>query len=242
MPSLSDPPRGDYHMRAGSPCIDAGTNYEAIFQGSDQMTYLPSRDIDGQKRVYGSAIDIGADEWWPCPADAKKVADAGTAQLSGITVTAAFPDFFYVETDDRGSGIRVNKAGHGVSPGTKVDVSGTPITADNGERCITASSIGQTGIGNIVPLGLNNKTLGGGDFGLQEGVMAGPVKRTRPASGTALGSKVGGLNNIGLLITAWGKYAYVDSSTFTIDDGSNINVKCIIPTGVTLDQTGVTCA
>jgi len=231
-----DPPRGDYHLRAGSPCIDAGTNYEAIFQNSDQMTYLPSRDIDGQKRVYGQAIDIGADEWWPCPADAKKVADAGTAQLSGITVTAAFPDFFYVETDDRGSGIRVNKAGHGLSTGTRVDVSGISYTDDNGERCIAASSVTQTGLGNIVPLGLNNKTLGGGDFGLQEGVCGWIDHKDEFGKWQSVWGKVSGLNNIGLLIIAWGKYAYVDSSTFTIDDGSNINVKCIIPTGVTLDR------
>lgn len=56
-------------------------------------------------------MDIGADEWWPGAGDAKKA--AGPAfELSGMVVTAAFTDFFYVESEDRASGIRVEIAGH----------------------------------------------------------------------------------------------------------------------------------
>lgn len=231
--------RGNYHLQAGSPCIDTGTLYTDIFDASTRINYAPIRDMDSQKRVCGSAIDIGADEWWPGAADAKKIGDTGTCELSGVTVTATFPGvpgFFYVETDDRTSGIRVNRDGIVPSVGTKIDVSGPPITADNGERCLEASSITLTGSGSIVPLGLNNRTLGGGDFGQQEGVWGLISQKDEFGKPRIVWEKAKGVNNIGLLVTAWGKYVYVDSSTFTIDDGSSLHVKCIVPAGVTLDQ------
>ncbi len=44
---------GDYHLAAGSPCIDSGA----------PMAAPMTQDIDGNNRVYGSAIDVGAYEW-----------------------------------------------------------------------------------------------------------------------------------------------------------------------------------
>ena len=43
----------DFHLEAGSPCIDAGT---------DAGVYT---DIDGQPRPFGGGFDMGADEFWP---------------------------------------------------------------------------------------------------------------------------------------------------------------------------------
>jgi hypothetical protein len=222
---------GDYRLSAASPCINAGTNYSK----PTDMTYIPDRDIDGQLRVQGGTIDIGADEWWPGPGDAKKVADAGTAELSAITVTAVFPDFCYVESDDRAAGIRVNNPDHVLRwVGDRVDVSGPPVTADNGERCIAATTVTKTGSGSIAPLALNNKVLGGGDFGLQGGVWGWNSSTDEFGKACRVWGKISGLNNIGLLVTAWGKYGAVDSSTFTIDDGSDVKIKCIVPNGVIL--------
>ncbi len=42
---------GDYHLRSGSPCIDAGT---------DAGVYA---DIDGDERPYGPGFDMGSDEY-----------------------------------------------------------------------------------------------------------------------------------------------------------------------------------
>ena len=46
---------GNIHLRPGSPCIDGGNPYAWFAEGSV--------DIDGQKRVIGEAVDMGADEF-----------------------------------------------------------------------------------------------------------------------------------------------------------------------------------
>ena len=48
----------DYHLKAGSPCIDAGATIGA-----------PDKDIDGDERPYGDGYDMGADEWVRTPCD-----------------------------------------------------------------------------------------------------------------------------------------------------------------------------
>ena len=44
--------RNDYHLKAGSPCIDTGTGAGA-----------PSTDIDGDSRPQGAGFDMGSDEY-----------------------------------------------------------------------------------------------------------------------------------------------------------------------------------
>lgn len=44
----------DYHLSAGSPCIDTGD------PGQD---YTDQTDVDGQPRLYGQRVDMGSDEW-----------------------------------------------------------------------------------------------------------------------------------------------------------------------------------
>ncbi len=53
-PMFADRTNGDYHLIAGSPCINAGDN-----------NYSDSAwtDMDGQARILGSHVDIGADEY-----------------------------------------------------------------------------------------------------------------------------------------------------------------------------------
>jgi hypothetical protein len=56
-PRFVDPASGDYHLRFGSPCIDAGTvaGLVADFEGAPRPF---DGDGDGVARY-----DIGADEW-----------------------------------------------------------------------------------------------------------------------------------------------------------------------------------
>ena len=52
-PVFVDPLRADFHLRATSPCIDAGANEPS----------LPGAvDLDGQPRVFHGRVDVGADE------------------------------------------------------------------------------------------------------------------------------------------------------------------------------------
>ena len=59
---------GDYHLVPQSPCIDQGDPFFAAFEDET--------DIDGQPRVVGGRVDIGADEYMPNVADCDGDGDA----------------------------------------------------------------------------------------------------------------------------------------------------------------------
>lgn len=140
-------------------------------------------------------------------------------------VTAAFMDYFYIESEDRTSGIRVQKPNHGVSVGQRVDVEGVMATNSDGERFISAATITPNDSDSVAPLGLTNGALGGGDWSYSPLTGAGQ-------KGVAGGA---GLNNIGLLVKTWGAFTKTGDTTFTLDDGSGVAVKCIVPAGVSLN-------
>jgi hypothetical protein len=56
-PNFVDPLNDDYHLAGGSPCIDAGDPNYIILPGVVDL------DMDGQPRVMGGRVDIGADEF-----------------------------------------------------------------------------------------------------------------------------------------------------------------------------------
>jgi len=64
-----------------------------------------------------------------------------------------------------------------------------------------------------------------------------PAVVTTPRSGAGQRGVAGrvGLNNIGMLVKIWGRFIYVDSSSFLLDDGGGTPVKCIVPPDVMLD-------
>jgi predicted outer membrane repeat protein len=53
-PLWVDPARGDFHLQSGSPCRDAG---------SDNAPGTPATDFDGNPRVVGGVVDMGAFEY-----------------------------------------------------------------------------------------------------------------------------------------------------------------------------------
>jgi hypothetical protein len=195
---------GDYHLSSGSPCVDAGYN---------DAFALPATDIDGEGRFHNNIVDIGADEYWPTAtiplAAAKSSADG--SYITGMTgvVTAVYESYFYLESANRCTGIRVEKTGHGFEPDMKVFVAGYVRTNSNEERYVEASTAVRDGSDThiIYPLGLNNRSIGGQSIG-------------EPPLGQ-LGVRDGvGLNNIGLLIKTWGTVKSTGDGFFTINDGS----------------------
>ena len=70
---------GDFHIRDASPCVDAGTNEDWMAGGWD---------IDGEPRIRGTNVDIGAEEAWVLAA--LSIADSGgRVTTSWDTVTDA---------------------------------------------------------------------------------------------------------------------------------------------------------
>ena len=139
-PMFVDSAGGDYDIAAGSPCIDAGWN------GAPDIGTV---DIHGDPRIINSIIDIGEDEW-PYTANGiqntKNAASGALAYIHAGIVSAVFDDCFYIECANRTTGIRVVSSASGITVGTKVDVTGTAETNDDGELYVNASSVESIGI------------------------------------------------------------------------------------------------
>lgn len=214
-PSFADAAAGDYHLVASSPLVNAGWN---------EAPGLPVTDMDGQPRIMSGAIDVGADEVAGLPpalttfGQAKSASDNTWVSVAGPVVTAAWSDVFYVESDSRAGGIRVEKPGHAFAQGQRVSVEGIVKTNDDGERYIAPLAVGSTGNGSIEPLMMNNAFVGGG------GMMLGGKKRTA----------MSGINNVGLLVKTSGVVTYIDAHSFWLDDGAAVALRCVTSDGVTV--------
>lgn len=95
-------------------------------------------------------------------------------------------------------------------------------TNSDGERYIKPSGISDEGSGSIRSLGMPNRSVGGGDWRYQPGES---WPQTLSGQKGIAGSS--GLNNIGLLVTTWGKFAKTSDTTFTLDDGSGVMLRCV---------------
>ena len=71
----------------------------------------------------------------------KSLANGTPVTVVEGVVTACFDDFFYIESGDRTSAIRVELPTYGCSEGDTVDVRGVVETNGAGERYIAATSV-----------------------------------------------------------------------------------------------------
>ncbi|MCC6484011.1 MAG: hypothetical protein IT209_04110, partial [Armatimonadetes bacterium] len=211
-PLFADRANGDFHLQSASPCIDAGLD-------SAVPSWLLT-DMDGQPRISGLHVDIGADEYvLELPAadipEARGRKDGAQVSLSGVIVTAVWPDAFYIEQPDRACGIRVQKTAHGLSVGQSATISGTMATNSDGERYIAASSASGSAGQILTALTVSQRLLGGA-----------ASSDYSPTAGTGQRGVKNGvdLNNIGLLVRVSGTVTYVDPNGqfFTIWDGSSV--------------------
>lgn len=159
----------------------------------------------------------------------KRLPDNSFLTCKWDIVTLAQTDFFYIEADKRKSGIKVETLGHGLLVGMRADVSGTVKTNSDGERYIEATTITPNGAGTVDPLGMNTRSLGGGDWFYDQVTGAGQ-------KGVEGGK---GLNNIGLLTRICGSVVEIEPvatpTWFKIEDGFGVSVKCLVPSTVTIN-------
>lgn len=220
-PLFVDRPSGNFHLMSASFLIDAGTSASA-----------PVDDLDGNPRPQGAGFDIGAYEYGPAPSfntivDVKRERDGERVAISDVVISGAFDGFFYIEQQDRVAGIRVVWP-EGVPMDHAVSVSGFLETRNGIERQIRADGVIVGDSAVIEPLGMGNRSLIGGNFEYH----AGP-----PASGQM--GKVGtGPNNVGLLVRTWGRVTAPTTSSFVLDDGSDIYPTVVVPAEVTPPSEG----
>ncbi len=162
---------------------------------------------------------------------AKRLPPGTLMSVRGKVVSGAFSGFFYIQEPDRSSGIKVISSVP-VTKGDVVDVTGT-LTVSDGERQINSSILsllGTTGVPR--PLGVRGDALGGGALnGYTPGITAGI-----------------GTNNVGLLVTTWGKVTVQGSDYFIIESRPGLPIKIKSGTlqkpavGKTVSVTGIcTC-
>jgi hypothetical protein len=145
-------------------------------------------------------------------------------EIPSAIVTAQFHDdqvapfSFAVESPDRASGIRVLWQSE-VAPGDDVRISGK-VAVDSAEIVIRATEVTVNASGQEVPdpLTMTGMASGGSKLGLQAGVV----------NDAGTGAPAQGLNNIGLLVTLFGKVTQSSPGSFQeggfyVDDGSGLN-------------------
>lgn len=146
--------------------------------------------------------------------------DGGAVSLKGkllSTGTSDIPGRLYIQDDDRTCGILLSFAGvppAGLQAGDRVDVLGA-LAAVSGERAIKEPLVTKSGAGFApTPFPMPNRCVGGGQTGMQ-----GPVvdHYSKPRTMSM------GANNIGLLVTTWGRVTAVGFDWFYLDDGTMLD-------------------
>lgn len=200
----------DYHLLPASPCVNGG---------DPALGSMGDDDIDGRMRVFEGRIDMGCDELSTAaekPAEAKAAEDGDIVHIRNALVSLVMNESFYIQADDRSSGIRVDYPAHGIVLPARVNVSGISGTDADGEKYINAESVEvQQSADSPEPLWLANKWLGGGDT---PGYDANTGAGQRGVAGGL------GLNNVGLFVATSGRVVSVqqegEESVVRLTDGS----------------------
>ncbi|MBI2842241.1 MAG: carboxypeptidase regulatory-like domain-containing protein [Armatimonadetes bacterium] len=205
-PMFVDPSSRDYHVENLSPAIDAGLDVGLPFNdfGPDIGAYeAPS---------LGTLVDIAN------VSDVGSQADGTFLRITtpvGATVSSAtFGDgSYYVEELDRSAGLKA--VGGATAIGDRVVIAGVLGTVASGEKVLMPARVTSKTAGSpLGPLAMNNKTVGGGGGGFQPGITGAT-----------------GPNNIGLLVTVYGRVSSPGTNDFILDDGSGVNLKVVMPSG-----------
>ncbi|MDO8586080.1 MAG: putative Ig domain-containing protein [Armatimonadota bacterium] len=218
------------------------TLYDVFFGLSPESLAPVAFDVT-QGPFYPTSLQAGKTYYWrvtaksfcgespgPCwsfttqasTADAKLAPNGTPVDIHGAIVSGAFADFFYIESDNRASGIRVQKTTHGLVLGDRADVVGTAETNSDGEKYVEATSTARRGAGSVAPTGLRCAGFGGCDFAYNPATGAGQQGVKAYIGGSPTMGLVPGLNNIGLLVRLFGEVSESGRGWFYFDDGSQL--------------------
>ncbi|MCC6484116.1 MAG: hypothetical protein IT209_04640 [Armatimonadetes bacterium] len=147
-----------------------------------------------------------------------RAANSGVQIASGETISvtlvviAAFPDYFFGQSEDGYWGVRVNYPGHTFVQDERVAIRGTIGTSEEGELTIEATSGSALGIFPVAPVVLGNRGLAGSSSPV---LPFGRYSHPAVQGGAGLGSP-------GVLVTTAGTVTSVspDGGSMTISDGS----------------------
>lgn len=191
-------------------------------------------DVSMPQDGYLASKVIERTYWVSAPKSNLRAHADGDGIITGPMVvtrgTSETVHYCYVEDQDRLSGIRVQVSDTAaVSEGDLVSVYGALSTNSEGERFVDRATVTALRTTTpITPLGMPNRTLGGGDLNYNPTTGAGQQGVTNGA----------GLNNIGLLVKTTGCVSSHSTSSFEITDGSPRPITVITPSGVTPPQSG----
>lgn len=149
---------------------------------------------------------------------AKSFGDGKLVHATGKIATTDGSDFtghFYIEEQNRSSGIRVvaTTITGTLARGKTIEVTGKMATTAAGERYIDQATVVASGTPSLLgPLGMINKTMGGLNVGNP------PLGQYGVPGGS-------GMNNIGLLVRAWGNVTSFGNGYVIIDDGSGVSLR-----------------
>ena len=199
------------------PWTDAGTATSADIGGLSlavgQKYYISVRAVNSAGLTSNplSSAGVTVAQAVASVSAARELTDGQPVCLAAPVVTAKFASMFYVEDANRVSGMRVDSTGN-VAVGSTAQVFGVLSTIDGCERTLVdCRVIPGSATTPIRPFAIGGRSLGGT-----------------------------GLNNLGLLVRAWGRVVAVDSAAtptwFEIEDGSGARVRCVVPTGVTINR------
>ena len=193
-----------------------GKTFLDVIVNSTQIQFNAWRDSGTGNFSLAETWSVPVTDYTPVeaatPAEAKVLEEGAYVKLTANT-SAVFTDYFYVEAEDRFSGIRVKKIGHTVTVDKQAQITGIIKTSDDGERYIDAYDVITGNTVNIKPVAMNHLAVGGGSWEFN----------SQPKTGQEgiVGAK--GLNNIGILARVCGKVTYQGSNYFYLNDGSAIN-------------------
>lgn len=150
----------------------------------------------------------------------KEMRSGTSVALRGVVLSTSsgeIPGRLYVQEPDRSSGILLHYQGSvpsGLQSGDVVELFGT-VGQVSGERAILGAQVTKTGTtAEPRPLAMTNRALGGSQMGRQQGVVDRYSFPRKMAEG---------LNNIGLLVSTWGKVTAVGTDWFYLDDGTGLD-------------------